>query len=153
MLFRSDRILPGGGTGSLDTDQVFRRLNPSIGLTVKPSASFNFYVGYGEGSRAPTSTELGCADPTTPCKLPNAMAGDPPLKAVVTRTFEAGLRSGAASETTWSINAFRADNRDDILFVSSGQSGLGYFANFGRTRRQGIDVSLERRFEIGRAHV
>ena len=73
----------GGGTGSLDTDQVFRRLNPSIGLTVKPSASFNFYVGYGEGSRAPTSTELGCADPTTPCKLPNAMAGDPPLKAVV----------------------------------------------------------------------
>ena len=145
-IVNADRILPGGGTGSLDTDQVFRRLNPSIGLTVKPSASFNFYVGYGEGSRAPTSTELGCADPTTPCKLPNAMAGDPPLNAVVTRTFEAGLRSGAASETTWSINAFRADNRDDILFVSSGQSGLGYFANFGRTRRQGIDVSLERRF-------
>jgi Outer membrane receptor for ferrienterochelin and colicins len=35
---------------------------------------------------------------------------------------------------------FRADNRDDLLFVSSDAAGNGYFRNFGRTRRQGIEL-------------
>jgi hypothetical protein len=34
------------------------------------------YASFGEGSRAPSSIELGCADPVNPCKLPNAMTGD-----------------------------------------------------------------------------
>ncbi len=38
---------------------------------------------------------------------------------------------------------YRTDSRDDILFVSSGASS-GFFANFGRTRRQGAELSFER---------
>ena len=87
-----DRIQPGGGRGSLDGDHDFRRFNPAAGLTFSPSRSVNFYAGYSEGSRAATSIELGCADPEEPCKLPNAMAGDPPLDQVVTRTWEGGGR-------------------------------------------------------------
>lgn len=56
------------------------------------SPAWNAYVGYSEGSRTPTSVELGCANPDNPCKLPNAMAGDPPLKQVVTKTWDLGLR-------------------------------------------------------------
>jgi hypothetical protein len=52
----------------------------------------HFYARVSESSRTPTAIELGCADPANPCKLPNAMAGDPPLRQVVTRTQEAGLR-------------------------------------------------------------
>ena len=40
---------------------------------------------------------------------------------------------------------FRADNRDDILFVTSGQTGFGYFKNFGETRRQGFELSVNGR--------
>ena len=75
--------------------------------------------GYSEGSRAPTSIELGCADPDQPCKLPNAMAGDPPLQQVVTRTLEAGVRGSQGTESKMERGWFRADNRDDILFVTS----------------------------------
>ena len=136
-----DNILPGGGAGSLDGDHLFQRLNPAAGVTFSPSRALNFYVGYSEGSRAATSIELGCADSDQPCKLPNAMAGDPPLQQVVTRTWEAGVR-GHHHGLSWNGGVFQAVNRDDILFVTSGQSGLGYFRNFGRTRRQGLEVGL-----------
>jgi len=137
----TDRRNPGGGTGSLDGDDVFGRFNPAVGATVSIAKTLTGYAGYSEGSRAPTSTELGCADPEAPCRLPNAMAGDPPLAQVVTRTLEAGLR-GHRGTTNWSAGWFRAENSDDILFVLSDQTGFGYFTNFGATRRQGLELSL-----------
>ena len=139
-----DIIDPGGGPGSLDGDHTFQRLNPAAGVTFSPSRTMTAYLGYSEGSRAATSIELGCADPEQPCKLPNAMAGDPPLEQVVTRTLDAGLR-GEYHGFNWSTGVFRAANHDDILFVTSDQTGFGYFRNFGETRRQGIELSLNRR--------
>ncbi len=141
----SDRINPGGGRGSLDGDHAFDRFNPAVGLTYRPLRHLNAYASYSEGNRAPTSVELGCADPESPCKLPNAMAGDPPLHQVVTRTFEAGLRSGQESRVNWNFGWFRGENRNDILFVASEQTGFGYFKNFGKTRRQGFETDLNTR--------
>jgi outer membrane receptor protein involved in Fe transport len=139
-----DRIRPQPGTGSLTGRHTFSRFNPAIGATYKASGGLNFYAGYTEGSRAPTSIELGCADPEAPCKLPNAMAGDPPLQQVRTRTLEAGLRGISERRLRWSAGWFHAANRDDILFVASEQTGFGYFRNFGKTLRQGMefDASL-----------
>jgi outer membrane receptor protein involved in Fe transport len=134
-----DAIEPGGGPASLDGDHAFSRFNPAAGVTFSPSRALNVYGGYSEGSRAATSIELGCANPDQPCKLPNAMAGDPPLDQVVTRTWEGGAR-GAYRRLNWSAGVFRSDNYDDILFVRSGQSGFGYFTNFGETRRQGLEL-------------
>jgi outer membrane receptor protein involved in Fe transport len=76
------------------------------------------------------------------------MAGDPPLKQVVTRTFDAGVRGGHETRWNWSAGWFRAENRNDILFVASNQTGFGYFKNFGRTRRQGLEADINSR--IGR---
>ena len=145
----SDRIRPGGVDGSLDGSQSFGRFNPAAGVTFSPTKTMNVYAGYSEGSRAPTSIELGCADPNQPCKLPNAMAGDPPLDQVVTRTVEAGVRGGTEthSRTSWNIGVFRAENNHDILFVSSPQSGFGYFKNFGDTRRLGLELGLNSHIE------
>ncbi len=143
----SDRIEPGGGSGSLDGDHSFGRLNPAVGLTFTPSPMLTAYLGYSEGSRAPTSIELGCANPDEPCKLPNAMAGDPPLDQVVTKTWEAGVR-GQHRGVHWNAGVFRSENRDDILFVTSEQTGFGYFKNFGETRRQGLEIGASGR--VGR---
>ncbi len=145
----SDAINPGGGPGSLDGTHTFSRFNPAVGITFDLSRRVNAYVSYSEGSRAATSIELGCADPESPCKLPNAMAGDPPLDQVVTQTFEAGLRGG--QRVRWNAGFFRAGNRDDILFVMSEQTGFGYFRNFGRTRRQGLEIGADT--ELGRLTV
>jgi outer membrane receptor protein involved in Fe transport len=134
-----DAITPGGGPGSLDGRHVFSRFNPAAGVTVDLPNGANVYAGYSEGSRAATSIELGCADPEQPCKLPNAMAGDPPLEQVVTRTLEGGIR-GTRGRLSWNAGVFRAGNHDDILFVMSKQTGFGYFRNFGETRRQGLEA-------------
>ena len=139
-----DRIHPGGGSGSLDGDHRFGRFNPALGITWSPARAFNAYAGYNEGSRTPTAVELGCADPENPCKLPNAMAGDPPLRQVVTRTWEAGVR-GTVHGAHWNAGVFRATNDDDILFVADNAAGFGYFRNFGRTRRQGVELGADGR--------
>jgi outer membrane receptor protein involved in Fe transport len=149
-----DAINPGGGAGSLDGTHTFSRFNPAAGLTVDLPRRVNAYVGYSEGSRAATSIELGCADPETPCKLPNAMTGDPPLDQVVTRTFELGLRGSLLvgpvlsdhRQVRWNAGYFLANNRDDILFVMSEQTGFGYFRNFGSTRRQGVEAGADTQF-------
>lgn len=137
-----DGLKPGGGPGSLDGAYTFGRFNPAIGLTFAPSPSVTLYVGANQGSRAPTAIELGCADPASPCKLPNSFAGDPPLRQVVTTTFEAGIRGVFEPDVAWNFGVFRSDNRDDLLFVASDSSGFGYFKNFGKTRRQGIEMGL-----------
>ena len=138
----SDAITPGGGPGSLEGDHEYSRFNPALGLTFRPNSSFGAYVGYNEGSRAPSSIELGCADPANPCRLPNAMAGDPPLDQVVTNTIEAGVRGNAGDALAWNAGVFRANNHDDIQFVADQQDGFGYFKNFGETRRQGVELGV-----------
>lgn len=132
---------------SLDGNHSFNRINPAIGLTFSPMQTLNMYAGYNEGSRAPTSIELGCANEDAPCRLPNSMAGDPPLEQVVTKTWEAGLRGKNGSGLVWSAGLFSARNVDDIMFVAAGTSGGGYFKNFGETRRRGIEASLAKNWD------
>jgi outer membrane receptor protein involved in Fe transport len=148
----SDRLNPGGGPGSLDGQYVFERFNPAVGATYSPVRFLSVYASYSESSRAPTSIELGCADPDNPCNLPNALAGDPPLNQVVTRTFEAGVRAPGEGRVNWSAGWFRGENHNDLLFVSSTQTGNGYFKNFGQTRREGLEAHLSgriRRITLG----
>lgn len=141
-----DQIKPGGGSGSLDGDHVFQGFNPALGLAFAVQPGLGAYLGYSQSSRTPTAIELGCADSANPCKLPNAMAGDPPLKQVITQTWELGLRGTAATHTQWSAGVFRTPSRDDIAFVASDTaSGFGYFKNFGRTLRQGLELGLQSR--------
>lgn len=136
-----DAITPGGGTGSLDGDHRFERVNPAIALRWSPTRQFAIDAALAQTSRAPSAIELGCADPDSPCRLPNALAGDPPLDQVVARTVEAGVNADIAG-LSLRLGAFRTVSRDDILFVADDQAGFGYFRNFGSTRRQGIDVDL-----------
>ena len=143
----TDRINPVAGPGSLDGNYVFQRVNPSAGVTYHPAQLFTLFANYSQASRAPTSIELGCADPANPCSLPNALASDPPLQQVVTSTWEAGVRGKLEKEIHWSLDGFRALNHNDILFVASQQLGTGYFKNFGATEREGIQASVDGRIQ------
>lgn len=137
-------MYPVGAPQSLTGTHTFSRFNPAIGVNFTPTKDLTVYGTYNEGNRAPTSMELGCANPDVPCKLPNAMAGDPPLKQVVVRTFEAGLRGNLTSDIRWSMAAYRSENDNDIQFISTPAvtNGMGYFDNVGKTRRLGLDTSL-----------
>ncbi|WP_263382173.1 TonB-dependent receptor [Granulicella arctica] len=137
-----DYLPVSAARGNLTSTNTFQRFNPAVGLTYKLSRFFNTYFNYSEASRSPTSIELGCSDPNEPCNLPNALVSDPPLKQVVSRTFEAGIRSNGESTFHWSADYFFGQNSSDLLFVASEQTGFGYFLNFGKTRRDGIELEL-----------
>jgi outer membrane receptor protein involved in Fe transport len=135
-----DQITPGGGTGSLDSDPVYERFNPAVALAFQLATGVDLGLSWAQASRAPSAIELGCSDPNSPCRLPSALAGDPPLKQVIARTLEA--KAGVSREHwSLSLSAFRTDSSDDILFVTDDPSGFGYFRNFGKTRRQGVEVN------------
>ncbi len=141
----SDHLIPVAGTpGSLSGSQTFDRFNPAIGLTFTPTSSINLFGGYNEGSRAPSSIEIGCSDPATPCNLPNSMAGDPPnLKQVVAKTWEGGVRGKLSASTKWSMVAYHTTNENDIQFIANTAAGAGYFKNVGETKRLGFDLGLQ----------
>ena len=129
---------------NLDGDHKYHKLNPALGLSWQLNPALNAYAGFSQGSRVPSPIELGCADPANPCSLPNSMAADPYLKQVVARTLEAGLRGKLAGDMRWNAGAFRTVNSDDILFVGTSTSA-GYFTNFGKTLRQGLEFSHDGR--------
>lgn len=139
-----DQLVAASAPDTLTGMHTFSRFNPAVGLNFTPSKDLTVYGSYNEGARAPTSMELGCANPLFPCKLPNAMAGDPPLKQVVAKTYEAGLRGNLSENLRWSFAAYRTENHDDIQFLTTATTtnGMGYFDNVGKTRRVGLDTSL-----------
>ena len=127
-------------------DHSFHRFNPAVGVNFTPSGAFGAYASYGEGMRVATPMELTCADPAIPCKLPNDFLADPPLKPVVSRTGELGLRGRIAEHTRYNAAVYRTDLRDDIEFISSGSAvNAGYFQNVGKTRRVGAEFGGEYR--------
>jgi outer membrane receptor protein involved in Fe transport len=131
---------------ALNGDHTFSRFNPVIGGTYKINSGLTAYAGYSEANRAPTPLELACADPARPCIISAFLIADPPLKQVVSRTVEAGLRGSkelSLGTLSWKFGGFRAENTDDILAVPSPQlQGFGYFQNVGSTRRQGIEAQV-----------
>ncbi|HNB46999.1 MAG TPA: TonB-dependent receptor, partial [Burkholderiaceae bacterium] len=126
---------------ALDSDQRFRAFNPALGATWTLGPGLTVYGNASQGNRAPSPIELGCSDPANACVLPNALQSDPPLEQVVSRTLEVGARGKLASALNWNAALFHTVNRDDLLFISNGLAA-GYFTNFGRTQRQGVELGL-----------
>jgi iron complex outermembrane recepter protein len=137
------RIRDASGTDpALDGDNRFSRFNPAVGATYKASDALTAYASYNEGMRIPTPVELTCSDPTAPCALPNAFLADPPLKPVIARTIEAGLRGRISPNASWRATAYQTSLTDDILFVSASAASpnTGFFQNVGTTRRRGLEL-------------
>ena len=131
---------------ALNGKDTYTRFNPIIGGTYKITSELTAYAGYSEANRAPTPLELGCADPAHPCIIAAFLVSDPPLKQVVSRTIETGLRGTREMNIGtlgWKLGVFRSDNTDDILAIPSPLlQGFGYFQNVGSTRRQGIEAEV-----------
>jgi iron complex outermembrane recepter protein len=137
-----------GNDSELNGNDNFSHFNPMIGATYKITPNLSLYGDYVVANRAPTPLELECSDPARPCLIDNALVGDPPLKQVVTDTYEAGLRGQfdiATGHANWSVGAYHALNTDDIINVLTDQSiqiGRAFFQNAGDTERKGIEADF-----------
>lgn len=136
----ADRIV---GTPARSND--FVSFNPGTGLTYKFSDALGLYAGVSRSNRAPTPGELSCANPLNPCLLAAFLVADPPLKQVISHTFELGMRGSSAvanGTLRWDVSGYRIELDDDILLVATNVNGFGFFQNAGETRRQGVDATL-----------
>jgi iron complex outermembrane receptor protein len=125
----------------LNGDHRFSGVNAAGGATFALAPPLTLFGGYSRSTRVPTPSELSCADPDDPCRLPNAFLADPPLAQVVARTWETGAR-GRAGELSWNAAVFTTRNTDDIIFISSGPlTNHGHFANVGTTSRAGLEFT------------
>jgi iron complex outermembrane recepter protein len=137
-----------GNDSELNGNDTFAHFNPMIGATYKITPNLTLYGDYAIANRAPTPLELECSDPARPCLIDSALVGDPPLKQVVTYTYEAGLRGHfdiATGHANWSVGAYHALNTDDIIDVLTNQSvaiGREFFQNAGDTLRKGIEANF-----------
>jgi iron complex outermembrane recepter protein len=150
-----------GQSPLLTSSEQYQRLNPVIGLTYKFTSNVTAYAGYSEANRAPTPLELGCSDPAHPCMIDNFLIADPPLRQVVSHTYEAGLRgeisTGSAAPVvtkeqgagatqkpgllTWSLGVFHTNTTNDIINVASAVVPMfGYFQNAAKTLREGVEA-------------
>jgi iron complex outermembrane recepter protein len=139
-----------GNDPSLTGNHNYSRFNPTIGATYKITPSLTAFGGYSEANRAPTPLELECSDPLRPCLIDNALVGDPNLKQVVSHTFEAGLRgtfNPGKGLLSWTVDAYRALNTDDIINVASPIIGHEFFQNGGNTLRQGIEAVAQYKWD------
>jgi iron complex outermembrane receptor protein len=129
---------------ALNGNETYDRFNPIIGGTYKITSGLTAYAGYSEANRAPTPLELECANPAMPCVIATFLVSDPPLKQVVSRTYEAGLRGTkdlSFGTLEWKLGGFRATDTNDILAIPDPiLQGFGFFQNVGDTRRQGIEA-------------
>jgi outer membrane receptor protein involved in Fe transport len=75
------------------------------------------------------------------------MSGDPPLKQIISRNAEIGVRGATllgGMTLGYDADAYDNNTSDDIEFLQSpyNTTGSGYFANIGSVRRAGFDTKL-----------
>ncbi len=150
--------------GGVDQNETFtyRKLNPSFGFSQALNKQATIFSNWSQGMRVPTAFELGCADPTNPCRVPTGLQDDPYLKPIISQTAEIGLRLFPTEKTRITVAAFHGVNKDDVMFVTApaqynGVTTIseGYFKNIGKTQRDGIELTArhrESRWEIGASY-
>jgi outer membrane receptor protein involved in Fe transport len=130
----------------LNVTSIYQRFNPMAGLTYKLLPGLSVYGGYSEANRAPTPGESACADPEEPCLIESFLTADPPLKQVVSHTWEAGLRGDYGSpgdHFEWYAGLFRTLNTNDIITQIANDGLRGYFVNATDTIRQGVEGNVQ----------
>lgn len=134
---RRSAISTQNGFGSLDAEDRYHRINPTLGLTFNPQENLTYFASYSESNRAPTAIELGCSNPSVGCLMPAAMTDDPPLKQVVAKTYEFGGRGKLSDSINWNAAVYSAVNHDDIQWkLASASSSRGFFLMWDEQRER-----------------
>jgi iron complex outermembrane receptor protein len=113
----------------------YRGTSPVAGVLYKLSPTTNLFASMGRGFETPTFVELAYR--------PDGSPGlNLELKAARSRNAEVGVRTQLREGMRATVTAFRSDTRDEVVSaVSSG--GRNSFINADRTRREGVEVSMD----------
>jgi iron complex outermembrane receptor protein len=133
----TDRYVAAGNpddSGHVDASAT----TPVAGVMFRVSPAVHLYANWGKGFETPTFSELGYRSDGGP-----GLAFD--LQPVHTRNMEAGVKLQPDEDTDAGVALFRADSRDELA-VATNLGGRTTYQNIDRSRRQGVELSFDRRF-------
>ena len=120
----------------------FKQFSGGVGISKAIDRTWNAFASYGRGFRAPVILEVMCADPDDPCQLPFELGPDPPLKPVISDTWQAGFRMTKIRSQA-EVAVYWTEVHDDIFNVTDLDTPTrGFFTNLDQTRRVGVEASL-----------
>jgi iron complex outermembrane receptor protein len=115
----------------------FSRTTPVAGILFKAAERWRLYANAGEGFETPTFAELAYR--------PGGATGlNFALRPARSRHAEIGAKGRLAGGAKVSVAAFGIDTRDEIV-VNSAAGGRTDFKNASRTRRKGLEASIDGR--------
>jgi iron complex outermembrane receptor protein len=114
------------GTGPVDLGDTYTAISPRVGLVCKLGAALHAYASASAGTQTPTSDELST---------------NPQLQLMKVASYELGLklrRPGLDLDAA----AYYSPLRDEVVQVVQSQGETDY-ANAGRTRKRGVELSAD----------
>lgn len=135
-----DRFITG--TNPDDSGSArYSATSPVLGVLHQLSPDLHLFASLGRGFETPTFAELAYRSGGQP-----GLNFD--LEAAKSRNYEAGVKARLGGNVRASAVLFRADTRNEV--VSAGSSGgRTVYANAGKTRREGIELSMDATLPAG----
>ena len=113
----------------------FQSTNPAVGLLYHLTSSINVYANYGEGFETPTFAELAYR--------PDGATGlNFALQPSSSRNYEAGVKAFVGADSVAKLAFFHIDTDNEIV-VDQANSGRTSYMNAGKTRRDGLELSID----------
>ncbi len=136
-----DKFITGTSSNGDNSGNVqYNKTTPVIGALWKVNPRLNLYTNYGKGFETPTFIEAGFNS-----VLPNATP-NLDLKPSESENFEIGAKAFITDDTLANLTLFYVKTSDEIV-TSQSAGGRSVFTNAGKTKRNGIELSVDSKFD------
>jgi len=114
----------------------YSRINPTLGLSWEVSPAVNLYSNLGSSFETPTMSELS--------NNPSGTGGfNLELNPQQALNYEIGAKTYFGQRVRADLALFTIEVKDELVpYQITGQAGRVFFRNAGRSKRQGIEASL-----------
>ncbi len=138
-------IAPGNGNGNgNDSGSIdYRAVTPVLGATLRLTPDTNLYASYGRGFETPTLNELSYRS--------NDASGSGfnfALQPARSDHVETGIKSRFGKHWHGNLALFDVRTEDELTVLSS-SGGRAVYQNAGSTRRRGVELEVEGKWESG----
>jgi len=138
---RDHYIVPGNGDDSGSVN--YRATTPVFGITYEINEALNLYASYGRGFETPTLNELAYRSTSGTLTGLNL-----DLKPSRSSHYEAGLKARLGDALKFNLAAFHVNTSNELV-VEQNKNGRSVYQNVGRTRRTGVEASVEGSWDNG----
>jgi iron complex outermembrane receptor protein len=134
-----DNFITGTGSNGDNSGNVeYQKTTPVVGIIWKATEKLNFYANFGKGFETPTFIEAAFDNVT------GGVASKPnlSLKAAESTNIELGAKAFITDDIRANVTLFKVDTDNEIVTRQT-VSGRSSYQNAGKTKRTGIEVSID----------